>query len=131
MFGRLGLVVALVTVSIVAGVVVPFVLIMLSLLFGAKLRRAATACVNATGRAQAALARASARLANRDVQVRVADTANVDVEHTRVAVEPDVVEEADDWLDDRLERNEEEARAPRADAQPREPRRRAVKHWGR
>ena len=132
-FGRLGLLVALVAVSIVVGAIVPFALILLSLVFGGKLRRWATACVDATRRAQATLARASARLSNRatpEPPVRVAETSEVEVAGAGRRPDTACDEDADEWLDDLPERQRRRERtAERAMARARDaavPRRRST-----
>jgi hypothetical protein len=95
---KLGLLVASIVVWVVVGMVVPVVLMLLSILFGAGLRRAARACANAARRAGGAMGRASAWLsgaraddADEEARVRVADD---DADRVRIAHHEE--EEADE-----------------------------------
>ncbi|AKU95168.1 Serine/threonine kinase [Labilithrix luteola] len=134
---RFGLLVALAAVWLAVGVVTPVVLILLSLLFGAALRRAAAACVRAARRAQGAIGRASAWLSGEeepDVRVRVASEpggVRIDAPHDDDAF--DDAEHADDWMQDQLARRTEmEARRERMRAHARgNLAAQKRKHWGR
>ena len=123
MVGRLGLFVAMLVVWITVGFAVPVVLILLSLLFGGALRRAAASCVDAAKRSQAALGRASMwlsghreELAGRDAplgeeaaKIRVA----TGPERVRTAIEDNVeapAEDADAWMEERLEKEAQRER---------------------
>lgn len=136
---RLGLLVALAAVWLAAGVITPVVLIMLSLLFGGALRRAAAACVRAARRAQSAIGRASSWLSGEEVpeaRVRVEEDARrVRVEHGEDVEdhEADAYEEADNWMEDQLARRvETEARRERMRAHARgNVTAQKRKHWGR
>ena len=137
MFAKLGLLIALVAVWFAVGLVTPLVLVMLSLVFGNPLRRAARACVHAASRTQAALGRASDWLSGHRAEpadagpplVRVA----TDLDRVRAVTETEAQaiaiaqaeargENAEDWLEQkiaeeterlRLEEEEEEARLRR------------------
>ena len=146
--GRLGLLVALLVVWGVVGLVVPFLLIVLSLIFGGALRRAAAACVQAARRSQAALGRASMRLSGRAVEAGDATPTPAASPKVRVAREPtrvraavhderddereeeetesDPAAELDGWMEERLEK---EAQRERMRQHARAPARR--KFWGR
>lgn len=120
--GRLGLFVAMLAVWLTVGFVVPVVLILLSLLFGAALRRAAASCMDAAKRSQAALGRASMWLSgHRDelghgappaeaaARIRVA----TGPERVRAALEENVeapAEDADAWMEERLEKEAQRER---------------------
>ena len=121
MLGRLGLFVAMLVVWVTVGFAVPVVLILLSLLFGATLRRAAASCVDAATRGQAALGRASMWLSgHRDeaialrkeeqaARLRVAPAP----ERVRAAIEENVeapAEDADAWMEERLEKEAQRER---------------------
>ena len=121
MLGRFGLFAAMVVVWVTVGFAVPVVLILLSLLFGARLRRAASRCVDAARRSQAALGRASMWLSGRGdepaarapreeaARVRVAGGA----ERVRAAIEENVeapAEGADAWMEERLEKEAQRER---------------------
>jgi serine/threonine protein kinase len=121
--GRLGLYLAMLVVWVTVGFAAPIVLILLSLLFGASLRRAAEGCVDAARRGQAALGRASRWLSGpRDGEPsaqaeRAADAARVRVEagseRVRAAVEESVeaeAEGADAWMEERLEKEAQRER---------------------
>lgn len=143
--GRIGLLVALIAVWLAAGVVVPFLLVLLSLFFGQRLRNAAKASVNGAKRAHAAIGRASARLSGRIVDQESGSArklrAPADFDRVRVTTPPEAQEiairqaeargeDADDWLEEKLEsehrRYEEEQR------QRQQMKRHAQrKHWGR
>lgn len=142
-FGRLGLLVALLAVWIAVGIVVPFVLIVLSLIFGGALRRAAAACVLAARRSQAALGRASMRLSGRPDDAGGTSAAPGASPKVRVAAEParvrgavdedrdegtenDPAAELDGWMEERLEK---EAQRERMRQHARAPAKR--KFWGR
>jgi serine/threonine protein kinase len=134
LLGRLGLLVAWLVVWTAVGVAVPFVLVLLSLLFGGALRRAATACVHAARRSQAALGRASLWLSGHrqredeeqeERRIRVAS----DPERVRAVTTEDLddpVQEADAWMEERLEK---EAQRERMRLHARAPGKR--KFWGR
>lgn len=138
LLGRIGLLVALIVVWATVGLAVPIVLNVLSLLFGASLRRAAFACVGAARRSQAALGRASRWLSgHRDetsegpVKVRVAAADEAEGEPAvrvsgggRDAELP--AEGADAWMEERLEREMQRERM-RRHARPPTKRR----FWGR
>jgi hypothetical protein len=105
---RLGLLVAMVAVWLAVGIAVPFVLAILSLVFGGALRRAAAACVRATRRSQAAIDRASAWLSGEapppEARVRV-EAASDDETQARIATDDAAslpLEEADEWLGEQL-----------------------------
>jgi biopolymer transport protein ExbB/TolQ len=121
MLGRLALFVAMLVVWVTVGFAVPVVLILLSLLFGATLRRAAASCVDAAKRSQAALGRASMWLSgHRDeanalrkeeeaARIRVAPAP----ERVRAAIEENVeapAEDADAWMEERLEKEAQRER---------------------
>ena len=141
-FARLGLLVALLAVWLAVGVVTPLVLIVLSLVFGQRLRDAADACVQAAKRAHAAIGRASARLSGRVVEAPPPRLrAPADFDRVRVTTPPEAQdlaireaeargEDADDWLEQKLEsehrRYEDEQR--QRDRMKRHAQR---KHWGR
>jgi serine/threonine protein kinase len=131
--GRVGLAVALIVVWLTVGVVLPVVLVLLSLLFGASLRRAASACVRAARRSQRAIGRASMWLSGHRaepsdpaVRARIA----VEPPRVRAAVDTDdaetPAEDADAWLEERLEK---EAQRERMRLHARAPAKR--KFWGR
>jgi len=142
--GRIGLLVALFMVWGLVGLVVPFLLIVLSLIFGGALRRAAAACVQAARRSQAALGRASMRLSGRSVDAGDATPTPAASPKVRVAAEPtrvrgtvhderddeategDPAAELDGWMEERLEK---EAQRERMRQHARAPARR--KFWGR
>jgi serine/threonine protein kinase len=123
--GRLGLLVALVLVWAIVGFAAPTVLVLLSLLFGGSLRRAAARCVRAARRSQAALGRASMWLSGHRVvpdgdaepsvaKVRVAAApmptrmAGDDEAAAEAVAEP--VGDADAWMEQRLEREAQRER---------------------
>jgi hypothetical protein len=122
MLGRLGLFIAMLVVWVTVGFAVPVVLILLSLLFGATLRRAATQCVDAAKRSQAALGRASMWLSGRGDEPaarapREEDATRVRVaggpERVRAAIEENVeapAEDADAWMEERLEKEAQRER---------------------
>ena len=125
MIGRLGLFVAMLVVWIVVGFAVPVVLILLSLLFGGALRRAAASCVDAAKRSQAALGRASMWLSGHRDELAGGgtaapggeDTAKLRVgagpERVRAAIEENVetpAEDADAWMEERLEKEAQRER---------------------
>ena len=120
MLGRLGLFLAMLVVWVTVGFAVPVVLILLSLLFGATFRRAASSCVEAAKRSQAALGRASMWLSgHRDESgaPRGADAARIRVatgpERVRTAIEESVetpAEDADAWMEERLEKEAQRER---------------------
>jgi serine/threonine protein kinase len=132
MVGRLGLFVALLVVWLTVGFTVPVALILLSLLFGGSLRRAAAACVAAAKRSQAALGRASMWLSgHRDESAALTTKLRVatEPERVRAAIEHDVeapAEEADAWMEERLEKEAQRERM-RLHAKPPGKRR----YWGR
>jgi len=144
-FARLGLLLALVTVTLTLGVVVPALLAVLSLLFGQRLRDGARASASAARQAQAAIGRASARLSGRtpaEPPPRVRVTTDFDRVRSVTELEAQSLamraaearENADAWLEEKLESEEqkyaEEQRRRgqmRKHAQP-PPKR---KHWGR
>jgi hypothetical protein len=132
MFGRLGLFVAWLVVWLVVGVALPLVLGVLSLLFGAALRRAAAACVAAARRSQASLGRASMWLSgHRDDREAAAEPRDPTIRVRVVAPEENEpgsgsAEEAEDWMEERLEK---EAQRERMRLHARAPARR--KFWGR
>ena len=106
LFGHLGVLVARLVVWVTVGFAVPLVLLLLSLLFGAVLRRAAAACVEAARRSELMLGRASMWLSGyRDPpgaapRVRVAEQARV-----RAATDPQAeapAEEDDAWTEENL-----------------------------
>ena len=121
MLGRLALFVAMLVVWVTVGFAVPVVLILLSLLFGVTLRRAAASCVDAAKRSQAALGRASMWLSghreeaialreeDEAARIRVAPAP----ERVRAALEENVeapAEEADAWMEERLEKEAQRER---------------------
>ena len=121
MLGRVGLFVAMLVVWVTVGFAVPVVLILLSLLFGATLRRAAASCVDAAKRSQAALGRASMWLSghreeaialrkeDEAARIRVAPAP----ERVRTAIEENVeapAEDADAWMEARLEKEAQRER---------------------
>ncbi len=136
-FAKLGLFIATVAVWIAVGLVTPLVLVLLSLVFGERLRRAARHCMRAARRAQNALGRASHWLSGHRAE-------NVDSGFVRVATDLDRVravteteaqaiaiaqaeargENADEWLEQKIaeeserrrleEKDEEEAEEARA-----------------
>ena len=122
MLGRLGLFVALLAVWMIVGFAIPVVLILLSLLFGATLRRAAASCVEAARRSQAAIGRASMWLSGRQEEPgarapREEDAARVRIaagsERVRAAIEENVeapAEGADAWMEERLEKEAQRER---------------------
>lgn len=133
MVGRFGLFVALLVVWLTVGFALPVVLLTLSLLFGGSLRRAAAACVSAARRAQLALGRASMWLSGHRDEPSSAAPAKVRVatepERVRAPTEHEIeapVEEADAWLEERLEREAQRERM-RLHAKPPAKRR----YWGR
>ncbi len=136
LLGRLGLLVALIVVWATVGLALPLVLIVLSLLFGSRLRRAASACVGAARRTQAALGRASMWLSGDRADDRAASPApgakvRVGTEPPRVRAvveeeEEAPAEHADAWMEERLEK---EAQRERMRMHARPPGKR--KHWGR
>lgn len=67
MFANVGLLVAWLAIMLTVGMLVPALLYLLSVLFGAALRRAAQACLRAARRAGSAIGRASDRMAGIDV----------------------------------------------------------------
>jgi hypothetical protein len=74
LLAQLGLFAASLVVWIVVGAVVPLVLVLLSLIFGGALRRAARACVGAARRTQGAMGRASRWLAGHRVDAPTSAT---------------------------------------------------------
>ena|GEM_PF-584845 len=122
MLGRLGLFLALLVVWMIVGFAIPVVLILLSLLFGAALRRAAASCVEAARRSQAAIGRASMWLSGRQDEPgarapREEEAARVRVaagsERVRTAIEENVeapAEGADAWMEERLEKEAQRER---------------------
>ena len=122
--GRFGLFLAWLVVWLVVGMAVPLVLGLLSLVFGGALRRAAAACVAAARRSQVSLGRASMWLSGhrevregrqepRDptIRVRVVDSGEDEPrsgEGESTTVRPD--EEAEAWMEERLEREVERER---------------------
>jgi serine/threonine protein kinase len=122
MLGRLGLFAAMLVVWVTVGFAVPVVLILLSLLFGASLRRAAAKCVDAARRSQASLGRASMWLSGRGDEPparapREEEAARVRVaggsERVRAALEESVeapAEGADAWMEERLEKEAQRER---------------------
>lgn len=137
---RLGLFVASVVVGVAVGLVVPLVLVVLSLLFGGTLRRAASATAQAATRARAALRRASAWLSGADrdeaVRIRVADEVRwvTPEQAQRIAIDQAEArgEDADAWLEEQLEKDEKQRQREqmRRHARPRNGGKRG-KHWGR
>ncbi len=138
-FGRLGLLVAQLVVWATVGFAVPVVLILLSLLFGSALRRAAAACMNAARRSQSAIGRASRRLSGHRVDTPRASASSPKVrvvaepEGIRAVVDADEVaaadapaEDLDAWMEERLEK---EAQRERMRQHARAPTKR--KFWGR
>lgn len=100
-FGKLGLLVALLAVWVTVGLVVPLVLTALSLLFGGSLRRAARACSRAAKRADANLRRASAWLSgHRDELTATPARVRVGSERDRVRVVDDLDVRDDEASDD-------------------------------
>ncbi len=95
---QLVLLVVRLVVWLVVGVVVPLVLLILSILFGRALRRAAEACWNGARRAQAKIGRAQGWLAGKDrpgepAPVRVAsEEPRVRIAHSRVRDEEALAE---------------------------------------
>ncbi len=120
MVGRLGLFVAMLVVWVTVGFALPVVLILLSLLFGGALRRAAASCVDSAKRSQAALGRASMWLSGRREEaasLRDEEAARMRVaagpDRMRVAIEENVeapVEGADAWMEQRLEKEAQRER---------------------
>ena len=120
MVGRLGLFVAMLVVWVTVGLALPVVLILLSLLFGGALRRAAASCVDSAKRSQAALGRASMWLSGRREEaasLRDEEAARMRVaagpDRMRVAIEENVeapVEGADAWMEQRLEKEAQRER---------------------
>ena len=70
LLGRVGILVAQLIVWVTVGFAVPLVLLLMSLIFGHALRRAALACADAAARSNAALGRASLKLSNSRPPVR-------------------------------------------------------------
>ncbi len=118
LFAKLGLLVALVVVWIAVGLVTPLVLLILSLIFGKALRRAASACVRAAKRSQVSLGRASNWLSGHRAEpageatpfVRVAAT---DLDRVRAVTETEAQalaiaqaeargEDAEAWLEQQI-----------------------------
>lgn len=138
---RLGLFIGWITVWVVAGVVMPVLLSLLSLLFGKSLRHAAKVTFESAKRAHRQLARASRRLGgyteeDEQERVRVAGFDRVRAvtpdEAQRIAIDEAEArgEDADAWMAERLdaeERRDEEQRAQRERMRAQAQR----KHWGR
>jgi serine/threonine protein kinase len=119
MLARLGLLIALLVVWVTVGLVTPLVLVVLSLLFGAGLRRAAARCVQATRRSQAAIGRASAWLSGHPE--REAEAAGATAENpARVRVaefSAATGEDADAWMEEHIERETHASEAEEERAQ--------------
>jgi serine/threonine protein kinase len=126
LLARLGLLIAWLIVSLVVGGVVPLVLVIFSLLFGAPLRRAARACAAGASKSRFALGRASAWLSGHspDPRIRVAAA---EEEGPRIAEATG--ENADAWIDATLREQEQTAtERERMRAHARPPK---TRHWGR
>lgn len=138
---RLGLFIGWITVWIVAGVVMPALLMLLSLILGKSLRHAAKVTFESANTAHRKIARASRRLSgyteeDEKERVRVAEFDRVRAvtpsEAQRIAIDEAEArgEDADEWMAERLdaeERREEEQRAQRDRMRSHAQR----KHWGR
>ena len=111
---QLGLFIALLAVWLTVGLLVPLLLRLLSLVFGEALRRAASACLRAASRSQAALDRASSWLSGH--RAEEADSARIRVatalDRVRAVTEDEAQElaiaqaeargeDADVWLEER------------------------------
>jgi len=138
LLARLGLLLAWIVVSVVVGLVVPFALVVLSLVFGSALRRAARSCAEAAARTRRALGGASRWLSGHDAEIRKVRVGELDrvravtpEQAQRIAIARAEAhgEDADAWLEEKLQDHEEkERRRERMRSHARPPK---TRYWGR